>query len=492
MNLSDALAEQVGLSAADIEQMHQAALRVLSEVGLSVENPAALKVLADAGARVVGQRAFFEPSFVQEQLAAIRQVREAERGTTPRLHQAGADGAGEYPRRLTVTVGDMCQYYHGPLTDEIELMTTADLIEATRCVESMHDVGLGGYVPGVPRDVPYQLQALVEYRIGAEFTRHITLDTLNPPEALDYLFEMAEAFGDPLESGGMFSVSPLRLSGYEFDVAVRHAARWKRFWVTTYPMVGATAPIRLRSAWVLSIAEALGGAVTLHLVGGGKPVHVSIGMFPFDLRTFGAVGGMPECAWMYWASAQITRYYDPSAGYSMMLSTQAKRPGPQAGLEKGLAGTFGVMTGCNDLHYAGVMSFDDIFSPEQMVLDCELRDALEQLARGIPPQTAAQWVEDIREGIGSGYTAVDTTLDHYHDTYWFPRLLDRTTWHTFQAGRGKPERECVREELRSRLDRYDYRPPQPAIQEVRRIFAEAWKRLGGDPHAQVLPLLYND
>ena len=168
------------------------------------------------------------------------------------------------------------------------------------------------------------------------------------------------------------------------------------------------------------------------------------------------------------------------------------RPGPQAGLEKGLAGTFGVMTGCNDLHYVGVMSFDDIFSPEQMVLDCELRDALEQLARGIPPQAAAQWVDDIREGIGSGYAGVDTTLDHYQDTYWFPRLLDRTTWHTFQTGRGKPERERVREELRSRLDRYDYRPPQPAIQEVRRIFAEAWKRLGGDPHAQCLPLLYND
>jgi len=88
------------------------------------------------------------------------------------------------------------------------------------------------------------------------------------------------------------------------------------------------------------------GCVTLHLIGGGKPVHVSIGMFPFDLRTFSAVGGMPECAWMCWASAQITRYYEPSAGYSMMLSTQAKRPGPQAGLEKGLAGAFGVMTGC--------------------------------------------------------------------------------------------------------------------------------------------------
>ncbi len=134
----------------------------------------------------------------------------------------------------------------------------------------------------------------------------------------------------------MFTVSPLRLSGYEFDVAVRHAERWKNYWVTTYPMVGATAPVRLRSAWVMSIAEAIGGAVTLHLVGEGKPVYVSIGMFPFDLRTFAAAGGMPECAWMYWASAQVTRFYDSRAGYSMMMGTQAKLPGVQAGYEKAL------------------------------------------------------------------------------------------------------------------------------------------------------------
>lgn len=487
MDVSGVLAEQMGFTADAIEQMHCAALRVLSEVGLSVENPDALKVLSDAGVRVVGSRALFEPAFVEEQLAVIRQIRDSDQGAT--LSEPLQTGASD---RLTITIGDMCQYYHSPFTDEVELMSTADLIEATKCVESMRDAGLGSYVPGVPRDVPHQLQAIVECRIGAEFTRNITLDTLHPPEALTYLFEMAEALGRPLESGGMFPVSPLRLSGYEFDVTVRHAARWKRFWVTTYPMVGATAPVRLRSAWVMSIAEALGGAVTLHLVGGGKPVYVNIGMFPFDLHTFGAVGGMPECAWMFWASAQVTRHYDPSAGYSMMLSTQAKRPGPQAGLEKGMAGAFGVMTGCNDLHYAGVMSFDDIFSPEQMMLDCELRDALEQLVRGIPSQGSEQWVEDIRQGVADGYVNVDTTLDNYRDTYWFPHLFDRATWHTFHICAGKTARERARDELCSRLETYDYRPPEPQIHDVRRVFVDAWKKLGGDLGSSHLSLLNND
>ncbi len=463
----------------EIQQMHDAALRVLREIGIQVANARALQMLAAAGARVDGDRAFFEPSFVEERLAAILATRDQARRRVP-------------SERLTIGIGDMCQYYHSPHSGEIELMTTANVIEATQCAEVMRDAGIGSYVPGVPRDVPQQLQAIVEYRIGSEFlTGHPTLDTLHPPEALPYLLEMAEAMGRPLTGGGMFTVSPLRLAGYEFDIAVQHADRWQRFWVTSYPAVGATAPVRLRAAWVLSIAECLGGAVTLQVIGGGKPVYFNIGMFPFDLRTLAIVGGMPEIPWMYWCSAQVNRFYDPSAGYSMVLSTQAKQPGVQAGYEKGMAGAFGVLTGCDDLHYAGVMSFDDIFSPEQMVLDVELRDALEHLRRGIPAEDPDCWLDEIREGIKSGYVQADATLDHYRETYWFPRLFDRAGWHTFRAEGGKTADQRAGEEIMARLRGYQFRPPV-AIESVRRIFREAWDRLGGDPLAPVLQMMYND
>jgi trimethylamine--corrinoid protein Co-methyltransferase len=462
----------------EIEEMHHAALRVLEKLGIQVANVQAREALAEAGAKIEGDRAFFEPSFIEERLAAILSSREPGRARPMSEH-------------LTIGIGDMCQYYHSPFSDEIELMSTADTIEATRCVETMRNVGIGSYVPGVPRDVPQQLQAIVEYRIGSEFlTGHPTLDTLHPPEALPYLLEMAEAMGRPLQSGGMFTVSPLRLAGYEFDIAVQYAAHWQRFWVTSYPGVGATAPVRMRAAWVLSIAECLGGAVTLHVIGGGKPVHFNIGMFPFDLRTLAVVGGMPECAWMYWCSAQVNRFYDPNASYSMMLGTQAKRPGLQAGYEKGLTGAFGVLTGCDDLHYAGVMSFDDIFSPEQMVADCELRDALERLRRNIPPEDPDRWLEEIGEGLRVGYVQADATLDHFRETYWFPKYLDRSTWHSFEASGGRTAREHAREEIIARLRGYYFNPP-PEIEDLRRIFREAWDRLGGDPRAPFLEMMYN-
>lgn len=485
IDISEALAIQAGFTPDRIQQMHEAALQTLREVGIAVENDVALEALRRAGVRVEGQRAFFEPAFVEEQLAAIRKGWETPR---PTRRQAPVE-----PSRITVTVGDMCQYYHSPYTDEIQLMTTANVVEATKAVQTMHDVGLGSYVPGVPRDVPYQLQAITEFRIGCEFAPGSpTLDTLHPPEALPYLFEMADAMGLPMRGTNIFPVSPLRLSGYEFDVAVRLAARWEYFSVTTYPAMGASAPVRPRSAWVLSIAEALGGALTLHIVSGGKPVWINVGMFPFDLRSFTIVGGMPEIVWMYWASSRVNRFYRPDAGYSMILSTQAKRPGLQASLEKAMAATFGALTGCQDLHYVGVMSFDDIFSPEQMVADCELRDAVEHLRQGIPEGEPERWVEEIREGvIGRGYVHVDTTLDHYREVYWFPKFLDRTSWHTFSTQGGKTARQRVREEIQNRLANYAYKPPAQ-IEEVRRIFAEAWRKLGGDPQAECLRVLSND
>ena len=469
-----------GFIQADLEQMHQAAIKVLSELGISVENPTALRLLVEAGVRAEGSRIFFHPQFVEEHLRALQETW-AEKPSSQTLA----------PDHLTFGVGDMCQYYHNPHTNAIELMTTTNLVEASKLVQTMREHGLGSYVPGVPRDVPSQLQALVEYRIGAEYSSgEPTLDTLHPPEALPYLFELAEVMGHPLRSTNIFTVSPLRLSGYEFDIAVSYRDHWQTFSVTTYPAAGVSAPIDFRAAWVLSIAEALGGAVTMHVISGGKPVTFSAGMFPFDLRTLTIVGGMPECIWMYWARAQIDRFYNPRAGYSMMLGTQAKRPGLQAGLEKGMAGAFGAMTGCDDLHYVGVLSFDDIFSPEQMVADIELCDALDHLKRGIPRQDPEDWLDIIKEGLGGGYLKADTTLDHYREAYWQPRLLDRLSWHTFKYAGGKTARERCREEVLAKLNSYTYRPPAE-IEKVRQIFSTAWHHLGGDPQSEILQLLCN-
>jgi len=118
VNLSAALTAQLGFTTGDIEHMHHAALRVLHEIGLRIDNAHALQVLSENGVRIVDNRALFDPPFVEKQLAVIRQIRDSDQGTALNAH----------PRTsaidlLTITVGDMCQYYHNPFTDKINLLS---------------------------------------------------------------------------------------------------------------------------------------------------------------------------------------------------------------------------------------------------------------------------------------------------------------------------------------------------------------------------------
>ena len=463
----------------EIEEIHRAALRVLDEIGLVVANATARYRLARPGARVAGERVYFAPSFVEDQLASIR------RAGGPVRRKKTSD-------RLALVAGDMPIYYHRPGTDEIRLMTTPDLIDVVKSVEVMRARGISGSVPGIPCDVPAPLQPLVTYRAGAEFSAAGgATHTLHPPETLRYLFRMAEAMGAPIETAGVFPISPLRLGGHELDAIVEFQDRWRGLWAYSLPAVGSTGPIRERAAWVLSVAEALGAAVALHIISDGKPVTIQPGMYAFDLRALSLAGGAPEYAWMRWVGSQIGRFYNPLVEYRGFVTTQAKRPGAQAGAEKAIGGAFGILTGCDGLEYAGALGFDDIFSPEQMVLDREMVDALEHLSRGVPRGDIDAWVDLVRQGATSGYMQTNATLDSYGDTYWLPRVFDRLTWPSFKSREGQYARERATAELRAMLAEYEYRPPA-AIEDVRRIFREAWRALGGDPQAECLSLLTNE
>ena len=119
--------QQTGFTLEGIQQMHEAALRVLAEIGLEVNNPEALRKLAEAVVRVEGNRTYFDPSRMEDHLAQI-------------CPQRGTAVERAVPERLTIGIGDMCQYYHSPFSDEIALMSTPNVIEATKAAEAMRDI----------------------------------------------------------------------------------------------------------------------------------------------------------------------------------------------------------------------------------------------------------------------------------------------------------------------------------------------------------------
>ncbi len=474
-----------------LDQIHRQALRILDRIGLAVENETALTLLeGHAGLRIDGSRVKLSPGLVEEQVARNRAELEK---LEAQARSAGTEGTAP-ACQIFIGCGDMPQHYRCPRTGDTALFTTSTLVEATRFLEACAGSGVWGMVPGVPRDAPQQLQAVTEYAIGCEWSsRGGNVDTLHPPEALPYLFDMAVAMGREIRGCGLFTVSPLRLGGFELDTAVGLRDRFDSYSIASLPAAGASGPLYPRVNWAVSMAEVLGGAVVLRLVSGGKPVHLGPGMYPFDMRTLAIVGGSPENVLMQHAAFQLARLYDPGARYIHTITTQARHPGLQAGLEKSMGAGFAAALGCRDLQGGGMLGFDDLFSPEQFLADRELRDSLLGLVRPEPEVPEDAWISLVEEGlapsgesgIARGFVVTDTTLDHWSEVYHSPRLLDRSTMYGRQ---GRTAEQAVRDEAVSLLERHAWTPPEAAIGKVREIFRAAWRDLGGESP----PTIWND
>ena len=473
-----------------VDQVHRQALRVLERIGLTVENEPALLLLAgQPGLRIEGSQVRFDPRLVEEQVtqnrAALRELKAREGSAADR-----SSGATAPSWQISIGCGDMPQHYRCPRSRETALFTAGTLVQATRFLEACAGSGSWGMVPGVPRDVPPQLQAVTEYAIGCEWSsRGGNVDTLHPPQALPYLFEMAAAMGREIRDCGIFSVSPLRLGGFELETAIRLRDRFDAYSIASLPAAGASGPVYPRVNWAVSVAEVLGGAVVLRLAGGGKPVHLGPGMYPFDMRSLAVIGGSPENVLMQHAAFELARHYDPGASYVHTITTQARHPGLQAGLEKSMGAGYAAALGCRDLQGGGMLGFDDVFSPEQYLADRELRDSLQALVRPEPAVPEESWLALVIEGVAPageilgarggaapGFVPADTTLDHWGEVYHTPRLLDRSTMY---GARGPTAEAAVRDEAVSLLEMPSWTPPEPAIGRVREIFGAAWQELAG-------------
>ena len=169
---------------------------------------------------------------------------------------------------------------------------------------------------------------------------------------------------------------------------------------------------------------------------------------------------------------------DSVGGGTGDMSTTAKRPGFQAGMEKMAAVTLAVAHGATYFDSAGTLSGMEIFSGEQLILDWDICCYAERLRQGLAPENPENWLDEVKEGLAGGYTTADTTLDHYREVYWQPEMLDRMTLMSWRE-KGEPElREKARARAKDLLAGYHYEPNEDVVRELRRIVERAEKELG--------------
>ncbi len=126
--------------------------------------------------------------------------------------------------------------------------------------------------------------------------------------------------------------------------------------------------------------------------------------------------GGPEEYPLQWACDELNAWYHnrPVGPPWGSLHTQAKLPDQQAAVEH-MTGLFtGALFGARVFTGIGRMSLDEVFSPEQAVIDLELRDHVQRLLAeadvGCDPEAC---LAEAKAGAEGGFLGLDSTVEQY-------------------------------------------------------------------------------
>jgi len=403
------------------ERIHATARRILAEIGLEVHEPAYQERLRAAGLRIQGDRLYIEPAEVDGFVAEHRR----------RLQSLQKECQSNQPvdeRRLTLGISPYPLNVHDLRSGEVVPFTTERLIEMTRLVDSLTDQGVHGAPPGTPLDVPPDLQPIAQFRIAAIYARQgATAVDPTSPRTARFLFELSDVMGEPIRSLPVYMPTPLRLGGESLQVVLACLDRLEHISVSSMPAAGMSGPLQPFGSLALAAAETIGGAIAVQAMT-GKPVLFFPAIFPADLRTGAMVFGSPENMLYHMLTADFNRFYGYPDGYAPEnIHVLAKLPDGQSAAERAAILMTGAALGARHFMCAGVLSLDEIFSAEQLLLDCEIRDWAQHAIQGVwlGEEVVDDWVEEVRAGLMQGYMKLDSTLDHYRQQTWYPRWFDR-------------------------------------------------------------------
>jgi trimethylamine---corrinoid protein Co-methyltransferase len=418
----------------EIEAVHQATLRILSEVGIQLSQPEALELLYGAGATVKDGRLCLPPELVEWAVGLC----------PPTVTLRGRGGQ-------SLTLGDGSLHWHNlggardiydPVTDTVRPATVKDVSDAARLLDALESVT--SITPFfTPQDVPGKVMSLAMYR-------HTLPNTTKPAQGpgvqtaaeVRLAVRMAEVIvventtpGEML-SLGISPVSPLL---YPDDVveAMLEAAR---LGVTISPLpcptAGATAPLSLAGALAQQNAEVLASVVIAQIIRPGLPMVYCGRLAMMEPRTGMSVWGGVELGLVSAATVQLAhRYHLPVNVYG--LSTNSHSLDIQNGYERALNAAIPALAGADELSGIGEMQAGVAGSFAQMVCDSEIAASVKRLRRGFAVDEDALAVDLIATVMAGSHNFLDQmhTVRYLRaGEIYITRLAARGSWEEWERG----------------------------------------------------------
>ena len=425
------------LDAEGVEAIHRASLRILAEIGFEVMGDRALDLLAGAGDGVRVERADrrvrLEPGFVEERVAtapatfslhARNPARDLAFGGTSVVF--GAVGGPAFVTDLDRgrRAGNVADF-----RDYVRLIGALDIV---------HQEGGG---PLEPTDLPVPTRHLEMYRILiAELDKswqclgsgRVVVDDAIEMSCLALGTDRDGLLARPSLMTIINSNTPLRLDGPMSDGLIEMASHGQAVVATPFTLAGAMTPATLAGALAQQNAEALFMVALTQLARPGAPVVYGGFTSNVDMRSGAPAFGTPEYVKAAFATGQLARrYHLPWRSSNVTASNVVDA---QAAYESEMAVWGAILGGANLLYQgAGWLEGGLTASYEKLIVDAEILQMMAEVLQPVVVDDGAMGLDAMAEvGPGGHHFGTAHTMERYETAFYRPLLSDWRNFETWQ------------------------------------------------------------
>ncbi len=472
------------LSEDEIESIHVASLRVLSEIGMDFLDDGARTLLKDAGAdvRPGSERVRFDPAMVEERIRTAPAQFTLHATNPARALEIGGDWmafgtVGSAPnvadldrgRRVgnredyqnLIRLGHMLNSVHffaGYPVEPIDIHASIRHLHAIHDLLTLSDKPIHAYSLGRQRITDAMEMARIARGLDdATFEREPSLFTV------------------------INSSSPLRLDTPMLHGILEMSARNQVICMTPFTLAGAMAPVTLAGALAEQNAEALAGITLTQVVRPGSPVIYGGFTSNVDMQSGAPAFGTPEYMRTAMIGGQLARRY--RVPYRSSNVSAANSVDAQAAYESVFSLWGAIMGGVNLLmHGAGWMEGGLHAGYEKMILDAELLGMVEAFLEPVvvdEDTLAFEAMEDV--GPGGHFFGTAHTQARFKTAFHKPLLSDWRNYESWEEA-GSPtapgKANAIWKQL---LAAYEAPPLDAAVREELDAFVARRVEEGGVP-----------
>jgi trimethylamine--corrinoid protein Co-methyltransferase len=352
--------------------------------------------------------------------------------------------------RITAKISGGCEKFFDWERGEIREATAEELLKYIRLGEKIPEVNFVGNPIIMRRDlngdrVDERLRRIKTAALIAKNTRKLgSMEVLEEKE-IDLLVEIGiiarggkqQYSENPCLVTAKETISPLFLDKHSGDILLALANRGLPCTVIPMPITGISAPVSILGNIVVGNAEILGVMTAVHSVCPESPVGGGSITGIMDMQTSVVSFSAPEAILQDIALSEVHRKL---YGFNYLIGSgyfDAKYPNPQILTEKTMKYLFTYLSGRYS-YPVGLIHSGSVFCIEQAMVDLEICRYIHGHFEDIDDFHGINEIVELidRVGIRGSYIAEDHTLRHFKEN-WFPRIMDRTSFLSFEESRKK-------------------------------------------------------